>query len=66
MDDEQHRHRSEVRAVLRWRVTEGGEWVADWLSGVAQKRGQAAADRLREDCARQWRLGNRGAAGDWR
>lgn len=74
---EQHRHRCEVRAVLRWRVTEGGEWVQRWLygytddggrkvKGVAQTRGQAAADRLRDDCRDQWAKGNRGAAGDWR
>ena len=74
---EQHRHRCEVRAVLRWRVSEGSAWVASWLAGgtdangravkgVAQIRGQAAADRLRADCAEQWAKGNRGAPGDWR
>lgn len=66
MDIAEHRHRCEVRAVLRWRVIEGGDWVRDWLAGVEQKRGKAAADQLREDARRQWSLGNRGEPGDWR
>lgn len=62
--------------MLRWRVTEGGDWVRDWLygtvvdgkrvRGVADCRGKAAADRLREDCRDQWAKGNRGEPGDWR
>lgn len=66
MDTETHRHRCEVRSVLRWRATNGSAWVQEWLSGVEKARGKAAADRLREDCTAQWAKGNRGAAGDWR
>lgn len=64
--DEEHRHRSEVRAVLRWRVTEGSEWVNAWLDDLPRFRAKRAADQLRADVLEQWRLGNRGAAGDWR
>lgn len=65
-----------MRAVLRWRSIEGREWVHSWLygqhgprgfePGVAQRRGQAAADRLRDDARLQWERGNRGEPGDWR
>lgn len=75
--DDEHRHRCEVRALLRMRQLEGREWVRAWLygstgpdgkrvRGVADIRGQAAADRLAADAAEQWRLGNRGERGDWR
>ena len=66
MGDEEHRHRCEVRQVLAWRVQHGLEWVKEWLDGVAKKRGQAAADRLRADCRTQWAAGNRGEWSDWR
>jgi hypothetical protein len=66
IDDELHRHRCETRQLLRWTVEHGPDWARGWLAGVAQKRGAAAADRLREDGRRQWSLGNRGARGDWR
>lgn len=63
---EQHRHRCEVRSVLRWRVAQGSDWVDEWLTGVEKARGKGAAERLRADCREQWRRGNRGEAGDWR
>lgn len=74
---EQHRHRCEVRQVLRWRVERGLTWVRCWLDGyidsdgrrvpsVEQARGKAAGERLRADCREQWQRGNRGAADDWR
>lgn len=76
MDHEDHRHRCEVRQLLRWTVERGGSWVHAWLygagtgrdrvRGVADFRGREAADRLRDDARAQWRLGNRGADGDWR
>ena len=62
----EHRHRCEVRQLLRWRVRSGRDWVLVWLSGVAAKRGPAAAERLRDDAARQWEHGSRGADWDWR
>lgn len=63
---EQHRHRCEVRQVLAWRVERGLDWVKGWLAGVPKFRGQAGADRLRDDCRTQWAAGNRGARDDWR
>ena len=63
---EQHRHRCEVRAVLRWRVTEGSDWVKAWLDDLPAWRSKAAAEQLRADVLEQWRLGNRGEPGDWR
>jgi len=36
------------------------------LAGIEKARGKEAAERLKRDIATQWRLGNRGAAGDWR
>ena len=65
-DDEQHRHRCEVRQLLRWRVQHGRDWVREWLQRVEQGRGAGAAERLQLDCSRQWQLGNRGGDGDWR
>lgn len=75
---EPHRHRCEVRQVLQWRVDRGSNWVRQWINGgrdqatgkpvrgVRQVRGDAAADRLLDDCLQQWQLGNRGDPGDWR
>lgn len=66
MDEEQWRHQCEVRTYLRWAADKGFEHVRRHLELVAQKRGQAAADRLRADMNEQWRLGNRGHHNDWR
>lgn len=63
---ELHRHRCEVRQVLRWTVQHDFGWARAWLLRVSERRGAAAADRLREDARRQWLLGNRGAVGVWR
>lgn len=64
--DEPHRHRCEVRQVLRWRVLHGLAWVREWIQGVASKRGPEAAEALRSDASQQWAGGNRGAFADWR
>lgn len=60
------RHRCEVRHILRARVDMGRGAVDSYLEAVAAKRGKDAAQALREECARQWAAGNRGAKGDWR
>lgn len=60
---EEHRHRCEVRAVLKWRVERGSAWVHAWLERAEKVRPVA---RLRRDCAEQWAKGNRGEWGDWR
>ena len=65
-NDNPHRHRCEVRQLLRWRRDKGSQWVRDWLAGVAKLRGQATADQLNADAMQQWRAGNRGQPGDWR
>jgi hypothetical protein len=62
-DAEEHRHRCEVRQVLKWRVERGSAWVHAWLERVEAKR---PVSRLRRDCAEQWSKGNRGEWGDWR
>lgn len=74
---ERHRHRCEVRHVLRWRFERGLQWVREWLDGgvivngrptpsIEKVRGDAAAKRLRDDCREQWARGNRGVGDDWR
>lgn len=65
-DQETHRHRCEVRQLLRWRVERGREWLRTWLAGVERIRGKAALLRLEADIRTQWELGNRGARDDWR
>ena len=73
---EEHRHRCEVRQLLRWRTERGRAWVHDFINGakdergrqvkgIRQQRGDAAADRILEDCRRQYERGNRGEAGAW-
>jgi hypothetical protein len=66
LSDEQHRHRCEVRQVLRWRTEHGREWVFKWLDALPHYRGAELAAQLRYDAVNQWNLGNRGAVGDWR
>lgn len=54
-DQEQHRRDCEARAWLRDGYT-SPEKVDDLMRRIAQRRGQAAADRLRQDMREQWRL----------
>lgn len=61
-----HRHRCEVRQILRWRYERGQEWVKAHFEKMAEKRGAEAVDRLIADCRQQWRAGNTGHAGEWR
>ena len=62
---EEERHRAEVRQVLRWRAQDRSTAI-NYLAKVRKARGDAAADRLTEDCRTQWDKGNRGIQGDWR
>ncbi len=64
--DEGHRHQCEVRQLLRSRVERGTEWVRDWLESLVKPRGVDAVEKLRADTTLQWKMGNRGAPGDWR
>lgn len=56
-------HQCEVRQILRWRQEKGNAWVMGWLASPAVK---PRRQRLEADAREQWRLGNRGAEGDWR
>ncbi len=64
-NSEEHRHQCEVRYVLQWRTADRNVAI-NYISDVRRKRGDEAADRLEEDCKKQWSLGNRGKDGDWR
>lgn len=59
---EKHRHQCEVR----WCISRGAEWFGGYLVGIKQKRGAEAAQALLRDVKDQARLGDEGAAGDWR
>ncbi len=65
-DVERHRHRCEVRTILRKYAAEGISGVDQFIELVAKIRGDSAAARLREDAIAQWKAGNRGNEGDWR
>jgi len=64
------RHRCEVREWIRRRVekgkVEGVEWLRQVLRDIEKRRGEKAAQKLKDDIADQWEKGNRGALGDWR
>ena len=63
-NSEQHRHRCEVRQVLKWRTQDRNKAI-EYLSIVLNKRGDRVAQLLEKDCREQWVLGNRGDEGDW-
>ena len=62
LDHETRRHRFEVR----WCLANGFEWFERYVKRVAERRGQEAAARLWKDVKTQHRLGNSGAAGEWK
>jgi hypothetical protein len=67
-DEEEQRHRCEVRQWLRWRAGRGAsgkEWLASVLEDIGKRRGRDAAERLKRDIAAQWKSGNRGEPGAW-
>ncbi len=65
---EDWRRRCEVRHILRLRAISraASEHYIDGEKMIKDKRGEEAAKKLRDDCAAQWSLGNRGDKGDWR
>jgi hypothetical protein len=65
-EEEEHRHRCEVREWLRRGKDKDAEWLTGLIKGIAAKRGKPAAERLWRDIRQQWKLGNRGEFGDWR
>ena len=64
-NSEEHRHRSEVRQILKWRTQDRNKAI-EYLSIVRKKRGDRAAQLLEKDCRDQWTLGNRGLNGEWK
>ena len=60
---EQHRHRCEVRSLIRAARECGREWVRDYLDSkpVAGRR-----ERLRADLNTQIKAGNQGNEGEWK
>ena len=70
MQQEEKRHRCEVREWMRRRAQkgpgDGRSWLGKVMQDIERKRGKNAAERLRHDIRQQWQLGNRGDVGDWR
>jgi hypothetical protein len=64
-NSELHRHRCEVRQVLKWRTQDRNKAI-EYLSIVRNKRGDRTAQLLEKDCREQWTLGNRGINGEWK
>ena len=60
---EQHRHRCEVRSLIRAARDRGREWVRQYLDSkpVAGRR-----ERLRADLNTQIKAGNQGNEGEWK
>lgn len=63
-NSEQHRHRSEVRQILKWRTQDRNKAI-EYLSIVRIKRGDRVAQLLEKDCRDQWSKGSRGDEGVW-
>ena len=63
-NSEQHRHRCEVRQVLKWRTQDRNKAI-EYLSIVIKKRGDRAAQLLEKDCKEQWQLGSKGEENVW-
>ena len=64
MNDEEHRHKCEVRYVLKLRVNDRNK-ALEYLNLVREKR-KEKANKLELDCKKQWSRGNRGEKGEWR
>ena len=64
-NSELHRHRCEVRQVLKWRTQDRNKAI-EYLSIVRNKRGDRTAQMLEKDCKAQWTLGNRGEYNEWK
>ena len=64
-NSEQHRHRCEVRTILKWRTQDRNKAI-EYLSIVRNKRGDRVAQLLEKDCKTQWTLGNRGEDSQWK
>lgn len=65
LNDEEHRHRCEIRWFIRHAAQREGNGQS-YLELLAKHRGRAAADAFRREAAEQWGRGNKGEKGDWR
>ena len=61
--DEEHRHRCEVRQLLKWRAEKGLQWFREYISTYGFGGRKA---KLLNDVAEQWKRGNRGEKGTWK
>jgi hypothetical protein len=52
---EPYRHKAEVSWFVRQAKDKGREWAEGYLAQVTNKRGQDAADKLREDGRKAWK-----------
>lgn len=62
MSTEEHRHRCEVRWLIRQTRERGRAWVRAYLG---DKRVEGRRERLRADLNEQIRRGNEGGDGEW-
>ena len=60
---EQHRHRCEVRSLIRAARERGREWVRQYLDS---KPVAGRSERLRADLNTQIKAGNQGNEGEWK
>lgn len=66
LDATTHRHRCEVRMLLKMWAEKSKAEVRGWINDAENKRGKEACDALRADVQEQWSAGNRGEPGDWK
>ena len=62
MNTEEHRHRCEVRWLIRAAQENGRAWVRAYLG---DKRVEGRRERLRADLNEQIRRGSKGGDGEW-
>ena len=62
----EHRRQCLIRYILAMTASQGKKGVDLFLTNVQRIHGQEVAESMREECRAQWKLGNRGAWGDWR
>jgi hypothetical protein len=61
LNDEQHRHRCEVRYC----INKGSTWFKQYIAGMDKNRGKERTATLYRDVVEQAKLGNTGGHGEW-
>lgn len=64
-ETEQHRHRCEVRDLIKKRVVNGKTWLLGIFDQIERARGRKSLEKLKADFLDQWNKGNRGDDGLW-